>query len=596
MILNRQPFHRRVLMGLGLSVTLLLSACTPLVLPLPQGAVDVANVQYIEKTGSFKQTITTAAPNKTVYLVFTNTSTSSGIPLSSVNAGNITVNGRSFPAPAGLALPKSFDPTNSPEGLRAARSKAALQAAQFRQVEASLTISPAGGDTVGASANFSVLHTTLSATGASDAPFRIPAHCRLQRTMTFTDGRVRSLSIWVEDDRWNSTGGDRITQTMVDAMGNHFLSASENPSDIYHMDTAVLGEPWGDMRAHPEMIQWDAGNTITVLLANLNSSYTSPYGFVVGYFHDLHNNVDSGSIDYPSNQRPMFFIDATLYASDPRVARETTWAETNYWSEEIYSTLAHEFQHMIQFYQKGLIKRGDKLVGDAWLSEMCSMLMEDLAAEKMGVSGPRGVPANDGTAGAMNNTGGRIPIFNYFTDYPWYEPGAFSLVTYSSAYMLGAWLIRDFGGAEMLRKVVQSPEVDQGAILSAIAGQPSAPATFGRLLAQWSAAVLLSDRTDNPAGLRYNVGGWFPYTTTSTTPGISFRLGSINDFNFDQVDPGTGNVVGSGPYCYAGLAEVPFSTFYRGASLYIAETTNSKGKLTIDVTLPEDVVLTVVTK
>jgi hypothetical protein len=320
----------------------------------------------------------------------------------------------------------------------------------------------------------------------------------------------------------------------------------------------------------------------------------------VGYFWNKDNLVDTGDIQTPSNQRLMFYIDASLYSKVTSQAGETAWAETNYWPEEIYSTLAHEFQHMIQFYQKGLVSRQDGLTADVWINEMCSMLIEDLLAEKMGVSGPRGVAPEDGTAGKPHNQAGRPPVFNYWTDYPWYPEqawtGSRAYVPYSAAYMLGAWLIRNYGGAETLRKIVQSPDLNESAILNAVAGQTKAPATFKEMLAKWSVAVLLSDRTDAPWGLRYNAGSWFPASSTTTSPGVSFRLGSINVFNYDYVD--NDGTVQTGPFWYSSIddAQQASQYFYQGASVYLKTTTGKDGKRTLNINLPDNVVFNVVTK
>ena len=46
---------------------------------------------------------------------------------------------------------------------------------------------------------------------------------------------------------------------------------------------------------------------------------------------------------------------------------------------------------------------------DTWINEMCSQLVEDLVADKLGVKGPRGVSSAMGDAGPTGNIFGRIP-------------------------------------------------------------------------------------------------------------------------------------------------------------------------------------------
>ena len=55
---------------------------------------------------------------------------------------------------------------------------------------------------------------------------------------------------------------------------------------------------------------------------------------------------------------------------------------------------------MIHFYQKRVVQ---DTISEAWLNEMASEVTEDLIADKMMVSGPRGVAYNDPTAGDSGN-------------------------------------------------------------------------------------------------------------------------------------------------------------------------------------------------
>ena len=73
-----------------------------------------------------------------------------------------------------------------------------------------------------------------------------------------------------------------------------------------------------------------------------------------------------------------------------------TWEVTDRGPSVIIGTLAHEFQHMIHFYQKPVVRDADS---ESWLNEMASEVAEDLIADKMMVSGPRGVAYDDPTAG-----------------------------------------------------------------------------------------------------------------------------------------------------------------------------------------------------
>lgn len=287
-----------------------------------------------------------------------------------------------------------------------------------------------------------------------------------------------------------------------------------------------------------------------------------------------------------SNQRIMFYIDSRLYGSELEIG-ETSWNSTNYWPTSVFSTLAHEFQHMIQFYQKQ-VKLGAQDATDAWINEMCSMIMEDLVSdpEKMDNPGPRGLTTSDGSAGSPGNSSGRMPIFNYETYLQLDKSSGFQLEDYSTAYAFGAWLARNYGGAELLRRVVQCTQTDQSAVVNAANAYSGRNDDFATLLMEWSTSVLLSDKSSSlPAGYRYNTGGW----TTSSSGGQAFRLGSIDFFNYYRY----GSTAELGPYVYQpGRSR----SAQPSSSLFYAAATDLKAAKTWSIKLPANVRMSVVVK
>jgi hypothetical protein len=103
--------------------------------------------------------------------------------------------------------------------------------------------------------------------------------------------------------------------------------------------------------------------------------------------------------------------------------------------------------------------------------------------------------------------------------------------------------------------------------------------TFARLLERWSAAVLLSDVTQAPAGYRYNTGGW----TTASQGGISYNLGSINIFNYVPALT-----------VFNGSGSVPSSVFYRSSNVYYLAARSLGAARTWKIKVPTDVLMSVV--
>ncbi|TAN32139.1 peptidase M30, partial [Patescibacteria group bacterium] len=264
---------------------------------------------------------------------------------------------------------------------------------------------------------------------------------------------------------------------------------------------------------------------------------------------------------------------------------ESVWAPTNYWPKIVFSTLAHEFQHMVQFYQKQVLRGGgSNATGtDTWINEMCSMLMEDLvsSSDKLNVEGPRGVSSTDGTAGSAGNTLGRIPGFNASSNVSLAVTGSsFGLTQYSVAYAFGSWLIRNYGGPALLTRIVQSAQTDYTAVVNAAAAYSGRTETMEGLLQKWAASVLISDNTSAPFGYRYNSGGWMSFSEGSET----FNLGSLNVFNYSPTLT-----------VYNSSVPIPAAPYY-SSNIYFKAASMLTGSRTFSVTIPAGTGMSVVLK
>ena len=411
----------------------------------------------------------------------------------------------------------------------------------------------------------------------------IPATCRKVVSGVSTDFGDKTLNIWVANDCWTDGGTKSrlIDQDMVDALAARFLTSGLG-NDIYDWVTNIYGEEW-ETTLYSNLIA--ANDEITILLYDIDGD-DEPNGGVVGFFYGKDNFVagpDPG-IEY-SNQRIMFYIDAVMYANG-----DGTWETTDYWPSEIYSTLAHEFQHMIHFYQKTIQRAGSGT--ETWLNEMLSMATEDIVADKLGVDGPRGVAYDDPTAGVYPLYEGRLPWYNYYNDIsvtywpPLTDPTV--ILSYSINYAFGAYLMRNYGGATFLRNVLLNAYTGSDAIDAALAAGGYG-VDFARVLQRWGAANLLSDSTVAPAGYQYNAGDWF----ASSFGGVDYKLGSINLYNY-VLDPG--GIDQEGPYIYTGAPIGAFGSHPPAANIYYRLGSDLTGQVDADVYMGSDVRMTVVVK
>ncbi|MCI6664145.1 MAG: hypothetical protein MSL09_08020, partial [Spirochaetia bacterium] len=136
----------------------------------------------------------------------------------------------------------------------------------------------------------------------------------------------------------------------------------------------------------------------------------------------------------------------------------------NDYPDMIYSTLAHEFQHMINFGQKTMksmetaTKQSDVVSSSTWSNEMMSMVCEDMIQKYLGIE-------------LLDSPVYRLLTFatNYYrsglTD--WLQDSNVDY-SYAGAYAFGAYLARNYGGKDLIKQIATNQYVDQDAITQAL--------------------------------------------------------------------------------------------------------------------------------
>jgi len=316
---------------------------------------------------------------------------------------------------------------------------------------------------------------------------------KVVKNISTKQGR-KNLVIWVQDSEYGWGG---ITSSMVDELADTFLqSGSDN--DIYDWDTNIYGEEWGEKANDIDSNLIGETDTINILLYKMSNDHLAGYFWAKDNFKQSYLSA--------SNEKIMFYINTTLYKQDKK---------------ETFTTLAHEFQHMIHFYQRAVIK---DIQDDAWFDEFMSETTEDLLATKINYKGPRHVDPNEGDAGDPGNRGGRYPYFNKKNTRAltaWYG----DIYDYGKVSAFGAFLTRNYGGAKLMHDLMYSNKKDANALLEA-----THKSELKDLIDEWGEAVMLSDKDDLDSSFpRYNFGDF----KEVTYDGITYELGSINFFNYD---------------------------------------------------------------
>ena len=357
----------------------------------------------------------------------------------------------------------------------------------------------------------------------------------------------KTLYVWVADNCWEqgSKKKTKVTQQMVDEFAPKFLSPG-NDNDIYEWVTNAAGDPWGDTGASDLIADTD---DIHIWLTDIDNDNNTGTGSVtLGYFYARDNFTRSTYSD--SNEKLIFAIDAVLFAKKT----DGAWDLSHYWPMELISTLAHEFTHMIYFYQHNILTNQ---IGNTAINEMCAQCVEDLVATKILADGPRGVPYATPSAGYTRNSYGRLPLYNSYNDYSlleWSTEDDEELVNYSKTYALGAYLMRNYGGAKFIRELIQNNYDGVSSIVEAVNANGGDGLDYGQILQQFGAANLLSDQTMTTKGYKFNTDDW----SQSNVNGVTYNLGAINLYNYSPTPymydelPSTGQNPNSNLYYRAG--------------------------------------------
>lgn len=213
----------------------------------------------------------------------------------------------------------------------------------------------------------------------------------------------------------------------------------------------------------------DTGKKVNIVIYDIgNDSNSSVKSGVLGYFYskDYVFTLSAGStgsddeiLNY-SNKGKYFYIDSEYASSAFGIT---------------ISTLAHEFQHMINFNQKSILKNLD--AGTAY-NEMLSMICEDMMQEKLGIHDE-------------DSPKSRLQEFNtlyFYSGLTEYNSSAVT-VSYATNYAFGAWLCRNYGGAELAKAMIKNDKTDNESIVAAVNSLNGTSYKFDDLFKQFLLAL-----------------------------------------------------------------------------------------------------------
>lgn len=260
--------------------------------------------------------------------------------------------------------------------------------------------------------------------------------------------------IWVLDSYFASTAsGSKISSEKAQVLAGKFDA-------LYPLVREVFGTESDKMIDTRDLVDIssgsDTGTKVNIVVYDIEGDYKADQqGGTLGYFwaKDYYTAAaakESGDATIGlTNYGKYFYVDSYFLNEAP---------------EMLYSTLAHEFQHMINFGQKTMRSmetaqtEAQALVSQTWSNEMMSMVCEDMVQEYLGVQDKDSPIA-------------RLPWlcqYYYLSGLTDWLGGNSVQVSYAGAYAFGAYLARNYGGKDLIKQIATNGYVDQEAITQAL--------------------------------------------------------------------------------------------------------------------------------
>lgn len=368
--------------------------------------------------------------------------------------------------------------------------------------------------------------------------------------------------IWVANENYNNSStvpnDNKITSEQAIALQKKFdgTSANSNNDGIFKNVTNIFGYEYGGGPGGDG--GKDGDQHISILVYDIDGDYKQKQDSgIMGYFwgKDFYDQEEMTGFGLKTNNMEIFYVDAHF---------------TDSASEQIFSTLAHEYQHMIHFARKAVDK---ELSSPTWFDEMCSMNAEDLVLEN--------IELDPVTFGAQN----RFPHFLYH-----YAESGISdwlggndvLKSYATSFAFGAFLSRTYGGATFYKALMNSDYTGASAISDAIAITKSIHGFF--------------DDDFSSAMKRFGEALVFTHenTTTSTfnkevirvIDGIEYTAKAIDLSDIKQFDLYNGEQSSCGIKTYPVVRAVPLRPWGYSVHTETSWKNPSGGNLNITLTAP----------
>ncbi|MED4936081.1 Ig-like domain-containing protein [Heyndrickxia coagulans] len=274
-----------------------------------------------------------------------------------------------------------------------------------------------------------------------------------------------SKSFYVQNLETNEFSSISATLLYSGAHANVWV----NNNDITEDEAALLGKEFDNKIYRSDVDNFgmpsdvDQNGKVNILCYDIQDGFSGSGGYVAGYFSPR----DLYQYSY-SNQSEIFYID-TYPLMGMSATKDVSQA---------YSTLAHEFQHMINFNQKVFVQGLTDT--DTWMDEGLSMAAEQIYT---------GAPLND-----------RIDYYNEDADITkghsllYWDYEGDTLANYSLSYLFMEYLKAQCGqGNTIYKELINDPHTDYQAVQNIIHKYIDPNLSFGQFMTDFRAALVLKE-------------------------------------------------------------------------------------------------------
>jgi hypothetical protein len=282
---------------------------------------------------------------------------------------------------------------------------------------------------------------TSRANVGNSSSFWIETAKGIKKTRTATVRATgKYCEVYVDDDVYSSTSvsdkDNKITTIQAQAIRDKFDS-------LYLKMTNIFGELYSEKISGFIAPQ----SKIKIYIYDIYEDYSqNQTGGIYGYFwsKDLY---PQSTISY-SNECPMFYIDSFFLDSD---------------TNTMYSTLFHEFQHMLRFMNKNMPLGTTPDADGTWANEMMSMLAEEILQQDLGIEDEHSPKSRLNT---FLNGGYMLSGLNTWLSSDTNNSDV--LYSYANAYAFGTFLMRNYGGLSLVQEMSANNKYNLEQITSAV--------------------------------------------------------------------------------------------------------------------------------